>query len=96
MISATALKAVFLYMMKRICSGKTGLEETMKFGVTAAIKHPQVDYAKINYSKAPYAAEPYQVVSYCECHDNHVLWDKLAISAPEATLRSEQRCINWR
>ncbi|MGL6266744.1 MAG: hypothetical protein ACRC2O_02420, partial [Chitinophagaceae bacterium] len=52
----------------------------------AAIKHPQIDYAKINYSKAPYATEPSQVVSYCECHDNHLLWDKLAISAPEATI----------
>jgi pullulanase len=48
-----------------------------------------VDYSLINYSKAPYATEPYQVVSYCECHDNHVLWDKLAISSPEAS--KEQR-----
>jgi len=77
--------SVFIHDEKGFASGKKGLEETMKFGVTAALKHPQVDYTKINYSKAPYAAEPYQVVSYCECHDNHVLWDKLAISAPEAT-----------
>jgi pullulanase len=34
----------------------------------------------VNYSKSPYAKEPGQVVSYCECHDNHVLWDKLMIS----------------
>ena len=26
------------------------------------------------------------MVSYSECHDNHVLWDKLAISAPEASI----------
>ena len=78
--------SVFVHDEKGFASGKTGLEETMKFGVTAAVKHPQVDYAKINYSKAPYAAEPYQVVSYCECHDNHVLWDKLAISAPESSI----------
>ena len=78
--------SVFVHDEKGFASGKTGMEETMKFGVTAAVKHPQVDYTKINYSKAPYAAEPYQVVSYCECHDNHVLWDKLAISAPEATI----------
>ena len=78
--------SVFVHDEKGFVSGKTGLEETMKFGVTAALEHPQVDYTKINYSKAPYAAEPYQVVSYCECHDNHVLWDKLAISAPEASI----------
>jgi len=77
--------SVFIHDEKGFASGKKGLEETMKFGVTAALKHPQVDYTKINYSKAPYAKEPHQVVSYCECHDNHVLWDKLAISAPEAT-----------
>jgi pullulanase len=78
--------SVFIHDEKGFASGKTGLEETMKFGVTAAVKHPQVDYTKVNYSKAPYAAEPFQVISYCECHDNHVLWDKLAISAPEATM----------
>jgi pullulanase len=78
--------SVFIHDEKGFASGKTGLEETMKFGITAALKHPQVDYTKINYSKAPYAAEPYNVVSYCECHDNHVLWDKLAISAPEAII----------
>jgi len=78
--------SVFIHDEKGFASGKTGLEETIKFGVTAAVKHPQVDYMKINYSKAPYAAEPQQVVSYCECHDNHTLWDKLAISAKDATV----------
>ena len=51
----------------------------------ASCKHPQVDYSKVNYSKAAYAKVPSQTVSYAECHDNHVLWDKLAISAKEAT-----------
>lgn len=81
--------SVFVHNEKGFASGKTKLEETIKFGITASVKHPQVDYSLINYSKAPYASEPYQVVSYCECHDNHVLWDKLAISSPEAS--KEQR-----
>jgi pullulanase len=72
--------SVFEHKDKGFVSGKPGMEETIKFGVTAACKHPQVDYSKVNYSKAAYAGEPGQVVSYCECHDNHVLWDKLAIS----------------
>jgi pullulanase len=72
--------SVFEHADKGFASGKPGMEETIKFGVAAACRHPQVDYSRINYSKAPYAAEPGQVVSYCECHDNHVLWDKLAIS----------------
>ncbi|MBS1611023.1 MAG: type I pullulanase, partial [Bacteroidetes bacterium] len=66
-------------------SGKKGMEESIKFGVVAACKHPQINYAKVNYSKAPYAAQPYNTISYCECHDNHVLWDKLAISAKDAS-----------
>lgn len=71
------------------------MEETIKFGVTAACRHPQVDYSRINYSKAPYAAEPGQVVSYCECHDNHVLWDKLAISNSKDSVEVRKRCTSW-
>jgi pullulanase len=73
--------SVFRHEEKGFASGRPGTEESIKFGITAACKHPQVDYNKVNYSQAPYAREPYQTVSYCECHDNHVLWDKLAISA---------------
>jgi pullulanase len=72
--------SVFEHEDKGFASGKKGMEENIKFGVTAACRHPQVDYTKVNYSKGPYANDPSQVVSYCECHDNHVLWDKLAIS----------------
>jgi len=72
--------SVFEHEDKGFASGKKGMEESIKFGVTAACRHPQVDYTKVNYSKGPYANDPSQVISYCECHDNHVLWDKLAIS----------------
>jgi pullulanase len=73
--------SVFRHEEKGFASGRPGMEESIKFGITAACKHPQVDYKKVNYSQAPYAREPYQTISYCECHDNHVLWDKLAMSA---------------
>ncbi len=82
--------SVFRHDEKGFASGHAGLEESIKFGITAACKHPQVDYMKVNYSQAPYAKEPYQTISYCECHDNHVLWDKLAISAKGYTA-SERR-----
>jgi pullulanase len=71
-------------------SGKKGMEESIKFGIVASCYHPQLDYSKVNYSKAPYALTPASTVTYCECHDNNVLWDKLAISAkdiPEAGRR---------
>ncbi|MCX6317098.1 MAG: type I pullulanase [Bacteroidetes bacterium] len=78
--------SVFDHKDRGFASGKPGMEQSIRFGVVAACKHPQVDYAKVNYSKKPYAKEPWQTISYCECHDNHVLWDKLRISAPDATL----------
>lgn len=81
--------SVFEHADKGFASGKKGMEESIKFGITASCPHPQVDYTKVNYSKAPWASNPAQTVSYCECHDNHVLFDKLAISAKDAT--PEQR-----
>jgi pullulanase len=77
--------SVFDHEDKGFASGKPGMEESIKFGIVAACKHPQVDYSKVNYSKKPYAAQPYQTITYCECHDNHVLWDKLSISAKDAS-----------
>ncbi|HEX5653305.1 MAG TPA: type I pullulanase [Chitinophagaceae bacterium] len=77
--------SVFEHEDRGFASGKAGMEESVKFGIVASCKHPQVNYKKVNYSKAPYAAQPYQTVTYAECHDNHVLWDKLAISAKDAS-----------
>ncbi len=83
--------SVFEHKDRGFVSGKPGMEESIKFGVVAACQHPQVDYSKVNYSRAPYAKEPGQVVSYCECHDNHVLWDKLAISNSEDSPESRKK-----
>lgn len=77
--------SVFDHQDKGFVSGKQGMEESIKFGVVAALQHPQVDYSQVNYSKAPYANTPHQTISYSECHDNHVLWDKLAISGKKYT-----------
>jgi len=76
---------VFTDTARGFASGKAGTEESIKFGIVASCPHPQVDYSKVNYSKKPYASQPYHTVTYAECHDNHVLWDKLAISAKNAT-----------
>lgn len=81
--------SVFDHEDRGFVSGKPGMEESVKFGIVASCQHPQVDYAKVNYSKSPYAKQPFQTVTYAECHDNHTLWDKLTISAKDAT--EEQR-----
>lgn len=70
---------------KGFVSGAADLEESIKFGVVAATEHPQVDYSLVNYSKAPWAGQPFQCINYVSCHDNHTLFDKLKISAPEVT-----------
>ncbi len=77
--------SVFVEKEKGFVSGQPAMEESIKFGVAAAVKHPQVDYTKVNYSKAPYATHPSNTITYAECHDNHILWDKLKLSAPANT-----------
>ncbi|WP_455430815.1 type I pullulanase [Peribacillus loiseleuriae] len=52
-------------------NGKSGLEETIKKGISATSIDSSLD--------------PEQVVTYVEAHDNHTLWDKLALTNPEAT-----------
>jgi pullulanase len=74
--------SVFLAHEKGYVSGKEGMEETIKFGVTAAIWHDQVDYWKVNYSGGPWAAQPSQTINYVSSHDNLTLWDKLTLSTP--------------
>jgi len=66
-------------------SGKTGLEESVKFGIVGAINHPGIDYTKVNYSQQPWATEPLQCINYVSCHDNHTLWDKFHFTCPGAS-----------
>jgi pullulanase len=62
--------------------GRPGSEESVKFGIVAATQHPQVVYSKVNASKAPWATAPAQCINYVACHDDMVLWDKIAASTP--------------
>ena len=57
-------------------------EESLKYGITGAIAHSQVDMKKVNYSKAPWATEPTQMISYVSCHDDMCLVDRLKTSIP--------------
>lgn len=75
---------VFTHDDAGFASGKPGLKESIKFGIVASTRHPQVDYDSINYSEAPWAAEPFQTITYVSAHDNHTLWDRLEISRPQA------------
>ena len=77
--------SVFEAADKGFVSGKIENTASVQFGIAAACHHPQIKYDQVNYSKAPYAISPSQVINYCECHDNHTLWDKLSLSNPLAS-----------
>ena len=77
-LAMKANKAAFL-------GGVKGNEESLKFGIVGAIKHPGVDYSKVNYSKAPYALEPTQMIAYVSCHDDMCLVDRLKASVKGIT-----------
>ncbi len=64
--------------------GRPGFEEAIKAGVVAQVKHPQVVYPGGDAWRGPWAEEPWRCVTYNSCHDNHTLWDKLALTAPRA------------
>ena len=64
-------------------NGGIHLENALRYGITGAVAHPQVDYDA--YGSKPWAEEPGQSINYVSCHDNYTLWDKLSVSCPEAS-----------
>ncbi|SEQ97923.1 type I pullulanase [Neolewinella agarilytica] len=72
--------SVFNHEEKGFVSGAKGKEMSIRFGVVGSTQHPQINYDSVNYSNAPWAKEPSQCINYVSCHDNHTLWDRLAIS----------------
>ncbi|MDD6290763.1 MAG: type I pullulanase [Lachnospiraceae bacterium] len=67
-------------------NGHPGMENAVRYSVTGAVWHPQVDYAAYMYTQGgPWAESPQDTVSYISCHDNLTLWDKLAISRPDCS-----------
>ncbi|MFH4967856.1 type I pullulanase [Gaetbulibacter sp. M240] len=73
---------------KGFVSGEKDMEESVKFGIVGAIKHPDINYKKVNYSDKAWSLHPWQSVSYVSCHDNHTLYDKLKISTENQTVGS--------
>lgn len=77
--------SVFNIDDRGFATGKLANSESVKFGIVAAGKHPQIDYSKVNYSQAPYTTTPASLINYADCHDNNILWDKIALSYKEAS-----------
>ena len=70
---------------KGFVSGLDLREEAVKFGIVAAVQHPQIVYDYVETSKKPWASLPGQCINYVSCHDNYTLWDKLKLSIPKAS-----------
>ncbi|MFN7251066.1 MAG: type I pullulanase [Anaerobacillus sp.] len=66
--------SVFFVDESGFVNGKDDMELEIKRGLVGGIE----------YSKeiSTFAIEPTQTVSYVEAHDNHTLWDKLALTNP--------------
>ncbi len=87
-----ALKgSVFDVEERGFVSGADNRAESVKFGIVGATRHPQIAYPSVNYSDAPWAPNPGQCVNYVSCHDNHTLWDRLAISNPRDGSAARER-----
>lgn len=71
-------KAAFL-------GGVKGNEESVKFGIAGAVRHPQVDLRRVNYSDKAWADQPTQMIAYVSCHDDMCLVDRLRASVPGIT-----------
>jgi pullulanase len=70
-------------------SGVEGNEESVKLGITGAIKHPQVDYSKVKYINRDYTNAPTQLINYVSCHDDLCLVDKIKETAPTNATEDE-------
>lgn len=70
---------------KGFVSGLVLREEALKFGVTGAVYHPQINYDFIDSVQKAWATQPDQCINYVSCHDNYTLWDKLKLSLPRTS-----------
>ena len=72
-------------------SGKEDMEETIKYAVTGAVEHEQVDATKNEKSDTFWAKAPTQTINYASCHDNLTLWDKLATSNADDSIEDRKK-----
>ncbi len=62
--------------------GELGFEADVRFGIAAALPHPQLQDPALKSPKA-WASEPTQMISYISCHDDHCIADRLIHTAKE-------------
>jgi len=71
---------------KGFVSGNQNYRESVKFGITAGLKHPQVNIKDVVYTDTFWADEAGKMIGYVSCHDNYTLFDKLQLSNPNTEI----------
>ncbi len=74
-------------------NGNPGMSEGVRFGLAAAVPHPQVDARRATGGPA-WAGYPWHCVNYAASHDNLTLYDKLLASHCAGTDREAMRRTN--
>ncbi|MBU3713982.1 MAG: type I pullulanase, partial [Ferruginibacter sp.] len=69
---------------KGFISGNAHKTMLIKSGIVASCQHHQVHHMH-------FATRPSQVITYCECHDNYTLWDKLSLCNPDAEEKNREQ-----
>lgn len=72
-------------------SGNGSCAESVRFGITGGVEHPQIDYSRVNHAGAPWAGAPWQMVNYVSCHDDWCLTDRLSAVFPSLPLAERIR-----
>lgn len=72
-------------------AGVAGNEESVKFGLVGAVKHPGVDMQRVNNAKSPWAVSPSQMISYVSCHDDLCIADRIKATVPKADIQERMR-----
>ncbi len=83
--------SVFSHTDKGFAMGNVKDKASVEYGIVAAGLHPQIPYKEVNYDKEPFTLSPAGVINYASCHDNHTLWDKIQLAAPEASEEDKKK-----
>jgi pullulanase len=67
-------------------NGDVSTIPSILFGLVGGVSHPAIDFSKVKYTHQPLTNSPQQLIAYADCHDNHTLWDRLALSAPTSSV----------
>ncbi len=62
--------------------GEEGFEADVRFGIAAALPHPQLADSAMKSPQA-WTKQPTQMISYVSCHDDHCIGDRLILTAPK-------------